>query len=91
MQISLNGTAFTSYDVKAKGNSKNETFFEETLQNQQSYQTNIQLSPTSVNTTFKDPTNDKLVTISLENSTIEKLQNQFGKDSVLNVLLIFGS
>ena len=83
MQISLNGTAFTSYDVKAKGNSKNETFFEETLQNQQSYQTNIQLSPTSVNTTFKDPTNDKLVTISLENSTIEKLQNQFGKDSVL--------
>lgn len=83
MQISLNCTAFTSYDVKAKGNSKNETFFEETLQNQQSYQTNIQLSPTSVNTTFKDPTNDKLVTISLENSTIEKLQNQFGKDSVL--------
>ena len=83
MQISLNGTVFTSYDVKAKGNSKNETFFEETLQNQQSYQTNIQLSPTSVNTTFKDPTNDKLVTISLENSTIEKLQNQFGKDSVL--------
>ena len=83
MQISLIGTAFTSYDVKAKGNSKNETFFEETLQNQQSYQTNIQLSPTSVNTTFKDPTNDKLVTISLENSTIEKLQNQFGKDSVL--------
>ena len=85
MKITLSGTVFTSYDVKTKNSSKNENSFEETLQNQkqQSYQTNIQLSPTSVNTTFKDPTNDKLVTISLENSTIEKLQNQFGKDSVL--------
>ena len=37
-EITVSGTVFTSYDVKAKGNSKNETFFEETLQNQQSYQ-----------------------------------------------------
>lgn len=86
MQISLNGTIFTSYDGKANKTSKDsENSFDKTLEseNQQSYQTNIQLSPTSVNTTFKDPTNDKLVTVSLENSTIEKLQNEFGKDSVL--------
>lgn len=86
MQISLNGTIFASYDGKANKTSKDsKNSFDETLEseNQQSYQTNIQLSPTSVNTTFKDPTNDKLVIVSLENSTIEKLQNEFGKDSVL--------
>lgn len=83
MQISLNGTVFISYDVKVKSSSKNETFFEETLQNQQSYQTNIQASQTSSKTTFKDPVNGGQVSVTLENSTIEKLQNQFGEKSVI--------
>ena len=85
MQISLNGTAFTSYDVKAKNNSKNEMSFEETLQsqNQQSYQTNHQLSQTSSKTIFIDPVNGGNISVSLENSTLEKLQNRFGVNSVV--------
>lgn len=91
MQISLNGVAFTSYDVKAKNNSKEElkneivSFSENINKTNQniSYQTKNKLSENSANTIFKDPTNEKLVTISLENRTIEKLQNQFGKNSII--------
>lgn len=85
MQITVSGTVFTSYDVKTKNNSKNENSFKETLENQkqQSYQTNIELSQTSYKTSFIDPVNGGKVSVSLENSTIEKLQNRFGKDSVV--------
>ena len=85
MQITLSGTVFTSYDVKTKNSSKNENSFEETLQNQkqQSYQTNNQLSQTSSKTSFIDPVNGEKVSVSLENSTLEKLQNRFGVNSVV--------
>ncbi|RBQ27748.1 MULTISPECIES: hypothetical protein [Arcobacteraceae] len=85
MQITVSGTVFTSYDVKAKNNSKNESSFEETLQNKnkQGYQTNIELSQNSSKTTFIDPVSGQNVSVSLENSTIEKLQNQFGKKNVV--------
>ena len=85
MQITLSGTVFTSYDVKTKNSSKNENAFEETLQNQkqQSYQTNNQLSQTSSKTSFIDPVNGEKVSVSLENSTLEKLQNRFGVNSVV--------
>ncbi|MDD3026429.1 MAG: hypothetical protein PHY49_07645 [Aliarcobacter skirrowii] len=85
MQITLSGTVFTSYDVKTKNSSKNENAFEETLQNQkqQSYQTNNQLSQTSSKTSFIDPVNGGKVSVSLENSTLEKLQNRFGVNSVV--------
>ena len=85
MTIILSGNVFTSYDVKTKNSSKNENSFEETLQNQkqQSYQTNNQLSQTSSKTSFIDPVNGGKVSVSLENSTLEKLQNRFGKDSVV--------
>ena len=85
MKITVSGTAFTSYDVKAKNNSKNEMSFEETLQsqNQQSYQTNHQLSQTSSKTIFIDPVNGGNISVSLENSTLEKLQNRFGVNSVV--------
>ena len=85
MKITVSGTVFTSYDVKAKNNSKNENSFEETLQsqNQQSYQTNHQLSQTSSKTIFIDPVNGGNISVSLENSTLEKLQNRFGVNSVV--------
>ena len=85
MKITLSGNVFTSYDVKAKNNSKNEMSFEETLQsqNQQSYQTNHQLSQTSSKTIFIDPVNGGNISVSLENSTLEKLQNRFGVNSVV--------
>ena len=85
MKITVSGTVFTSYDVKAKNNSKNEMSFEETLQsqNQQSYQTNHQLSQTSSKTIFIDPVNGGNISVSLENSTLEKLQNRFGVNSVV--------
>lgn len=85
MKITLSGTVFTSYDVKTKNSSKNENSFEETLQNQkqQSYQTNNQLSQTSSKTSFIDPVNGGKVSVSLENSTLEKLQNRFGVNSVV--------
>ena len=85
MKITESGTDFTSYDVKAKNNSKNEMSFEETLQsqNQQSYQTNHQLSQTSSKTIFIDPVNGGNISVSLENSTLEKLQNRFGVNSVV--------
>ncbi|OCL86773.1 hypothetical protein AAX26_01079 [Aliarcobacter thereius] len=85
MQITLSGNVFTSYDVKTKNSSKNENSFEETLQkqNQQSYQTNNQLSQTSSKTTFIDPLSNQKVSVSLENSTLEKLQNRFGEKSVV--------
>ena len=85
MKITLSGNVFTSYDVKTKNNSKNEMSFEETLQsqNQQSYQTNHQLSQTSSKTIFIDPVNGGNISVSLENSTLEKLQNRFGVNSVV--------
>ena len=85
MTIILSGNVFTSYDVKTKNSSKNENSFEETLQNQkqQSYQTNNQLSQTSSKTSFIDPVNGEKVSVSLENSTLEKLQNRFGVNSVV--------
>lgn len=85
MTITLSGNVFTSYDVKTKNSSKNENSFEETLQNQkhQSYQTNNQLSQTSSKTSFIDPVNGEKVSVSLENSTLEKLQNRFGVNSVV--------
>ena len=85
MTIRLSGNVFTSYDAKTKNSSKNENSFEETLQNQkqQSYQTNNQLSPTSSKTSFIDPVNGEKVSVSLENSTLEKLQNRFGVKSVV--------
>ena len=85
MKITVSGTVFTSYDVKAKNNSKNEMSFEETLQsqNQQSYQTNHQLSQTSSKTIFIDPVNGGNISVSLENSTLEKLQNRFVVNSVV--------
>ena len=85
MTIILSGNVFTSYDVKTKNSSKNENSFEETLQNQkqQSYQTNNQLSQTSSKTSFIDPVNGGKVSVSLENSTLEKLQNRFGVNSVV--------
>ena len=85
MKITLSGNVFTSYDVKTKNSSKNENSFEETLQNQkqQSYQTNNQLSQTSSKTSFIDPVNGGKVSVSLENSTLEKLQNRFGVNSVV--------
>ena len=85
MKITVSGTVFTSYDVKAKNNSKNEMSFEETLQsqNQQSYQTNHQLSQTSSKISFIDPVNGGNISVSLENSTLEKLQNRFGVNSVV--------
>ena len=85
MQITLSGTVFTSYDVKTKNSSKNENSFEETLlnQKQQSYQTNNQLSQTSSKISFIDPVNGEKVSVSLENSTLEKLQNRFGVNSVV--------
>ena len=85
MTIILSGNVFTSYDVKTKNSSKNENSFEETLQNQkqQYYQTNNQLSQTSSKTSFIDPVNGGKVSVSLENSTLEKLQNRFGVNSVV--------
>ena len=85
MKITLSGNVFTSYDVKTKNSSKNENAFEETLQNQkqQSYQTNHQLSQTSSKTIFIDPVNGGNISVSLENSTLEKLQNRFGVNSVV--------
>ena len=85
MTIILSGNVFTSYDVKTKNSSKNENSFEETLQNQkqQSYQTNNQLSQTSSKISFIDPVNGGKVSVSLENSTLEKLQNRFGVNSVV--------
>ena len=85
MKITVSGTVFTSYDVKTKNSSKNEMSFEETLQsqNQQSYQTNHQLSQTSSKTIFIDPVNGGNISVSLENSTLEKLQNRFGVNSVV--------
>ncbi|MDD2508545.1 MAG: hypothetical protein PHS78_05860 [Aliarcobacter skirrowii] len=85
MKITLSGNVFTSYDVKTKNSSKNENSFEETLQNQkqQSYQTNNQLSQTSSKISFIDPVNGEKVSVSLENSTLEKLQNRFGVNSVV--------
>ncbi len=86
MQISLNGIAFTSYDVKVKNNSKEEFKNEVVSFNENMDKTNQNTNELSKNTTstiFKDPTNEKLVTVSLENSTIEKLQNQFGKNSII--------
>ena len=85
MKITVSGTVFTSYDVKAKKKKKNEMSFEETLQsqNQQSYQTNHQLSQTSSKTIFIDPVNGGNISVSLENSTLEKLQNRFGVNSVV--------
>ena len=84
MQISLNDIAFTSYDVKVKNNSKEEFKNKVVSFNENMDKTNQNTNELSKNTTstiFKDPTNEKLVTVSLENSTIEKLQNQFGKNS----------
>ena len=85
MTIILSGNVFTSYDVKTKNSSKNENSFEETLlnQKQQSYQTNNQLSQTSSKISFIDPVNGGKVSVSLENSTLEKLQNRFGVNSVV--------
>ena len=85
MKITLSGNVFTSYDVKTKNSSKNENSFEETLlnQKQQSYQTNNQLSQTSSKISFIDPVNGGKVSVSLENSTLEKLQNRFGVNSVV--------
>ena len=85
MKITLSGNVFTSYDVKTKNSSKNENSFEETLlnQKQQSYQTNNQLSQTSSKISFIDPVNGGNISVSLENSTLEKLQNRFGVNSVV--------
>jgi len=97
MEISLSGTIFTSYDAKSRGSSKNEKAFEEALQNEQeakqnltlneqkqkSYETKIELSKDSSKTSFIDPVNGVKVSVSLENSTIEKLRDKFGSDNVI--------
>jgi len=85
MEISLSGTIFTSYDAKTRSGSKNEKAFEEILQNEQqkSYETKIQLSQNSSKTSFIDPVNGAKVSVSLENSTIEKLIDKFGSNSVV--------
>jgi len=85
MEISLSSTIFTSYDAKTRSGSKNEKAFEEILQNEQqkSYETKIQLSQNSSKTSFIDPINGAKVSVSLENSTIEKLRDRFGSNSVI--------
>jgi len=97
MEISLSGTIFTSYDAKTRGNSRNEKAFEEALQNEQkakqnlplseqkqkSYETKIELSQNSSKTSFIDPVNGAKVSVSLENSTIEKLRDKFGNDNII--------
>jgi len=97
MEISLSGTIFTSYDAKTRNSSKNEKAFEEVLQNEQeakknlalseqnqkSYETKIEFSQNSSKTSFIDPVNGAQVSVSLENSTIEKLRDKFGNDNII--------
>lgn len=83
MKISFNGTVFSSLDTKTKNSSEGKNTFEETLQNQKNYHTNIKNSQTSTKTFFIDPISGQNVSVSLENSTIFKLQNQFGENSII--------
>jgi len=85
MQISLSGTVFTSYDVRTRNSFRDDTSFEEILQNiqQKPYETKIELSKDSSKTSFIDPVNGAKVSVSLENSTIEKLRDKFGTNSVI--------
>ena len=92
MNIKTYGTAFTSYDVKANKQTKEELVNENVSFNDDikkideieniSYHTTTE-SSTSKPTVFKDPTNDKYVITSLDDTTIEKLKTHFSEDDFI--------
>lgn len=92
MNISVYGTAFTSYDVKATTQTKEEiekenVSFQETIKKTNeieeiSYHTTIK-DENYIPTIFKDPTNGKYVVASLEQETIDKLSSHFGSDDII--------
>ena len=92
MNIKTYGTAFTSYDVKANKQTKEQLVNEKVSTNIEvkktneieniSYHTTTE-SSTAKPTVFKDPTNDKYVITSLDDTTIEKLKTHFSEDDFI--------
>ena len=92
MNIKTYGTAFTSYDVKANKQTKeqlvneNVSFHDDINKTNEieniSYHTTTE-SSTAKPTVFKDPTNDKYVITSLDDTTIEKLKTHFSEDDFI--------
>jgi len=90
MRIETYGTAFTSYDVKANKQTKEQLSNEKISFNDDiqktneikniSYHTAIK---TGKPTVFKDPTNDKYVIVSLNDKIIEKLKTKFDEDNFI--------
>lgn len=86
MNITLEGTAFTSFDVEVQNKSREELdeefiSFDDTLKKTNetqniTYQTTNE-NENSTNVIFRDPTNGNFVQVALDNSTIEKLKNNF--------------
>lgn len=92
MNISTYGTAFTSYDVKANYQTKEEiskekVSFDETIKQTNEVESVVYHTTTKADdanpTTFIDPVTKKYVIASLENKTLDKLREQFGKDDVV--------
>ncbi len=92
MKIETHGTAFTSYDVKAKKLSKEQMSKENISLGENIKKTN-ELKNVSYHTTvktdsskltiFKDPTNDKYLIVSLSDETIEQLKTHFNDDDFM--------
>lgn len=89
MDITLSGTAFTSYEVEAQNKSKEELeneymSFDDTLKKTNetqnvTYQTTNE-NENSTNIVFRDPTNGNFVQVALDNSTIDKLKKGFEEE-----------
>lgn len=92
MQISVHGTAFTSYDVKANKQTKEEIAkekisFDETIKQTNAVENVVYHTTTQADdakpTTFIDPVTKKYVIASLKNETLDKLRGHFGTDNVV--------
>lgn len=92
MTISTYGTAFTSYDVKANKQTKEEIAkekisFDETIKQTNEVENVVYHTTTQADdakpTTFIDPVTKKYVIASLKNETLDKLRGHFGTDDIV--------
>jgi len=92
MIIKTYGTAFTSYDVKANQKTKEEisnekVSFDETVTQTHQVEDVVYHTTTQADdakpTIFIDPVTKKYVIASLENETLDKLREHFGKNDVV--------
>jgi len=92
MTIAAYRTAFTSYDVKANKQTKDDTSqekvsFDTTVKKTNAvenvvYHTTIQADDAKP-TTFRDPVTQKYVIASLKDETLDKLRGYFGTDNII--------